>query len=650
MLSYVKDGRLVKVTGDPKHGFTQGHLCAKGYAYTQYVYNSLRLKYPIIQSPRGSGNWKRISWDEAYTMIAEKMIELFNRYGSNLASGYNKFSGNLGLLHTAVEGMFNSIGPHTKPIGNICLATGANAMKESLGQLISPIPEQMANSKAIILWGANPAVTNIHQMKFIYTAVRNGAKLIVIDPIYSETATKADVYIQINPGTDALLALGVTKLLLEGGHELPNLMKEETKGWDDYKGSICKEIDLSYVSKATGVSLEVIERLAHIYATVKPTATWIGFGLQRNKLGRASVKAVNSLVALSGNLYIRHGGLYYSHEDLADFPLALLTFPEKNHPTLKGSRTINITNFPIEAQNFSDPPLKFLWIASRSTLSQDQHVSAWKELLHELEFIVTVDLYMTETAKHSDLVLPAASHFEEEDLNVGYWHHWLSINQKAILPFFEAKSDLKIARELTSKLNELSPGFSTFPADLEPLDWIEKELSPEIKKLYGIHSYKDLLESPRHRIYEDDSLSAEANKFSFINSDEIEQLIADVKFDDHKEKQYPFRLLSPQALLKLHSQFTYVSWLHPEPDETLIEMNEEVALEKGINDGEKVKLFNQNGEITASVKLDPLLPKEVILVEQTSNNSINQLIGIPFDEEDHDESTFFYDSYVNVMK
>jgi len=419
MLSYVKDGRLVKVTGDPKHGFTEGHLCAKGYAYTQYVYNPLRLKYPIIQSPRGSGNWKRISWDKAYTMIAEKIIELSNRYGSNLASGYNKFSGNIGLLHTAVEGMFNSIGPHTKPIGNICLATGANAIKESLGQLVSPIPEQMTNSRAIIIWGANPAVTNIHQMKFIYAAVRKGAKLIVIDPVYSETATKADVYIQINPGTDALLALGITKILLESGHELPNEMKGQTNGWESYKESIYKEIDLSYVSKATGISPEVIEQLAHIYTTVKPTATWIGFGMQRNKLGGTSVKAINSLVALSGNLYRRHGGLYYSHDDSADFPLSLMNLPEKGHPTIERSRTINITNFPIEALNFDNPPLKFLWIASRSTLSQDQHLSAWKELLRELEFIVTVDLYMTETAKYSDLVLPAASHFEEEDLNVG---------------------------------------------------------------------------------------------------------------------------------------------------------------------------------------------------------------------------------------
>src|SRR5690606_25044867 len=108
MLSYVENGILTKVTGDPKHGYSKGHLCAKGYAYTQYVYNPYRLKYPVLQSPRGSGNWKRISWDEAYNIIARKILELHDRYGSNLALGYNKFSGNLGILHYATEGMFNS--------------------------------------------------------------------------------------------------------------------------------------------------------------------------------------------------------------------------------------------------------------------------------------------------------------------------------------------------------------------------------------------------------------------------------------------------------------------------------------------------------------------------------------------------------------
>lgn len=650
MLSYVKDGKLLKVTGDPKHGFTQGHLCAKGYAYTQYVYNPLRIKYPIYQSSRGSGNWKRITWNEAYAIIAQKILELNDRYGSNLACGYNKFSGNLGLLHYAVEGMFNSIGPHTKSYGNLCSSTGEEAIKSSLGQIVSPRPEDMARAKLIVIWGANPAVTNIHQMKFIYKARRSGGKLVVIDPIYSVTAAKADLYVQITPGSDAFLAFGIAKLLIEKGIWDESSMKDETIGWANYKNFLQNRIDLNTICEKTGISIDVLEKLANLYATMKPLATWNGFGIQRNEFGGLSIKAIASLSAISGNLHLENGGVYYANDDLNAFPLTLLNFPEKKHPIIRKSRSINSLNFALEAKNLSDPPLKFLWIASRSPLSQDQHIKEWKNLFRQLELIVTVDLYMTETGKYSDIILPAASHFEEEDLNVSYWHHWLSINQKTIPPYFEAKSDLHIARELTRKLNELSPDFSSFPSDLKPTDWINAEISEEIKSLYNIGSYQDLIKGPKQRKMQNAQINNENQKFTFLDLNEIDLLSINVSNLDREEnRQYPYQLLSPQSLLKIHSQFSEVTWLYPEPEETIVELTDIVAKDKNIHEGMRVKIFNQFGSIIASVKINPFLPRNVILVKQTGKNSINQLIGYFVDKHDI-KSGPFYDSYVDITK
>lgn len=647
ILSYVQEDKLLKVTGDPKHGFTQGHLCAKGYAYTQYVYNPLRLKYPMLQTPRGSGNWKRISWEDAYSIIAEKIIELNNRYGSNLASGYNKFSGNLGLLHYAVEGMFNSIGPHTKGYGNLCMSTGTRAISESFGNHVSPVPEDMANSKLVVIWGANPAVTNIHQMKFIYKAREIGGKLVVIDPIYTETAAKADIYVQINPGTDSLLALGIARILLDEGIKDDEFTKNH-QGWGDFQ-ELLKQIQIEEVSILTGVKVEVIHELASLYGTIKPIATWNGIGLQRNQFGGHSIKAITSLAAMSGNLYINNGGVYFTHGDTEDFPMALLNFPENEHPVIKESRFINSANFAMEAINLKEPPLKLLWIAARSPLSQDHNIKVWQELFNSLELIITVDLFMTETGKHSDLVLPAASHFEEEDLHVGYWHHWLSINQKTLPPFYEAKSDLKIARELTKKLNELSPGFSSFPHQLEPIDWIEKELSKEIKKLYGLQSYKDLVLGPKHR---KDIRNGEIKSgFSFINQNEMRSMLEEHYKESHcKNQAYPFRLLSPQSLLKIHSQFAIIPWLHPEPEETLVEVNDLIALGKEITNNSTIKIFNENGYILARVKTNEHLPADVILVRQTGENSVNQLIGKQIEREEEATSTLFYDSYVDIAR
>ncbi len=648
ILSYVDNGKLIKVTGDPNHGFNQGRLCAKGYAYTQYVYHPDRLKFPMIQKPRGSGNWTRISWDEAYTIIANKMIELNQRYGSNLALGYNKFSGNLGILHYATEGMFNSFGPHTKTFGNPCAQTGRLAIKNSFGDNYSSVPENMANARLIVIWGANPAVTNVHQMKFIYEARRKGAKLVVIDPIYTETAKKADIYIQIKPGRDMWLALGIAKILLMNGKNAKDLIEEQSLGWNAYKTFLEKDVTMANVVQKTGVPLDAIEELSNLYGSIKPAATWNGLGLQRSRYGNNSMDAINSLAALTGNLNIPYGGLYYTHFDIEQFPLALLNHRGPNHPTIPFSREIDISDFSESALLLQDPPLKLLWIASRNIVTQDQNLKAWEELNKQMELIVTVDLFLTKTAEQSDIVLPAASHFEEEDLHVGYWHYWLSLNQKAIPPFYEAKSDLKIARELTTKLNELSPGFSNFPAEKEPMDWIKEELTPEMMELYNIGGYEDLLAGPKQRKTSNIFLAKEA-KIRLLSP---EKVVEGEQFNEAfaEENEFPYQLLTPQSLLKIHSQYEMNPWLNSDELEMMIEISADIARSHDLQDKMKVEVFNDHGMITGRVRINKLLPKNIVLAPQAGHNPINQLISVKNENGLSESSVFFYDSRVKIRK
>lgn len=641
ILSHVKDGKLIKVTGDPNQGYNQGRLCAKGYAYTQFVYSPHRMKYPMLQHPRGSGNWSRISWDEALTIIASKMIELNEQYGSNLACAYNKYSGNLGLLHYAVEGMFNSIGHHTKLVGDPCVQSGVQAFHESLGVVDCPDPEVMSESKLIVLWGANPAVTNVHQMKFLYQAKRKGATLVCIDPIFSKTAEKSDLFIQINPGTDVYLVMGIAKLLIEWGKYAEDFVQEQTKGWEDYRNFVV-QTDLNDICQKTGVTLEALTDLARLYAEIKPAVTWCGFGMQRNRNGQQSVSAIMSLVALTGNLTQPHGGMYYIHHDYRKFPLNLLNHVGPVHPLISESRTININDFASDALALKDPPLKFLWIASRNPLTQDQDLKTWTKLFAQLDLIVTVDLFFTKTAEQSDLVLPASTHFEEDDLNVGYWHHWLSYNQKAISPYYETKSDLQIARELTRKLNELSPGFSNFPSDKEPLDWVQDELTPEIQNLYGISSYKDLLNGPCHKKKVSNPLEY-SHKFRFFTPHEL--MNSTNKATNQTDM---YRLISPQSLLKIHSQFEQLSWLQVEASETIIELPVEVALKYDISDGATVEIYNDYGSIKGRAKLNPHLPLQVLLSNQAGTNPVNQLINLDTSTPNDDSSAFFYDSMVKI--
>ncbi|WP_070120875.1 molybdopterin-dependent oxidoreductase [Bacillus marinisedimentorum] len=648
ILSHVENNKLIKVTGNPNHGYTKGKLCAKGYAYTEFVYSPHRLKYPMMQTPRGSGNWQRISWDEAYSRIAEKMIELNRRYGSNLASGYNKFSGNLGLLHYATEGMFNSIGPHTKPVGNPCALTGKSAFNRSFHKSYSSVPEDMQGANLIVLWGANPAVTNVHQMKFIYGARRRGAKLVVIDPIFTKTAQKADLYIQIQPGTDMWLALGIAKILLQEEKYAEEFVERHSEGWAVFKHWLETELELEYVHEKTGVSLEAICELSSLYASIKPAATWAGLGIQRTCNGSNSIEAINSLVAMTGNLTEPNGGLYYMHFDVEKFPCALLHHQGPQHPVIKSSREAEISNLAENALKFNDPPLKLLWIASRNILTQDTNLNAWQELLDQLELVVTVDLFMTKTAQQSDIVLPAATHFEEEDLNIGYWHYWLSLNQKAIPPYYEAKSDLQIARELTQKLNERSPSFSNFPADKEPIDWIKDELTPEIMQRYGISCIEDLMERPFHKKGEP-LFSDMKEKFHFFLS--IGSELPEKDSAGSRQNRRAFRLISPQSLLKIHSQYEWLSWLHPrENKEAYVQISRSAAADLKLDENMKVEIFNEHGKVIRRVKINPLLPSHTILATQGGQHPINQLIKEDGKQREQEASSYFYDSLVNIRK
>ncbi|MFO1443959.1 molybdopterin-dependent oxidoreductase [Bacillus sp. Bva_UNVM-123] len=650
MLSYVDKGKIIKVSGDPKHGFNQGRLCAKGYAFTQYVYNPYRLKHPIKQSPRGSGNWKRITWDEAYSIIIDKILELNERYGSNLACGYNKFSGNLGLLHYAVEGMFNSFGPHTRPVGNPCLMSGKLAIKSSFGQAVSLMPEKMADAKLIVIWGANPAVTNVHQMKFIFQARKRGAKVVVIDPIFTQTAAKADYYIQMNPGTDGLLALAVAKILIDSSLYDHEFIENHTTNWHEFYQYVKTQVVLEDVCHEIGVSLDVINELAHLYSNTKPCATWIGFGIQRNKNGGKNISAINSLAALAGTLQNGNGGVYYAHNGLEDFPINLLNHQGPSHPNIHSIREIDINKFAENAINLSKPPLKLLWIASRNPLSQDHDMKAWELLLQKLELIVTVDLFMTKTAELSDIVLPATTQFEETDINISYWHHWLSLNEKAISPYYEAKSDLQIARELTKKLNERSPDFSNFPYELEPIDWIEKELTPSVKELYSIEGYRQLRDGPHLRNKEKDECDIESVKFKHAFPKNMSLSFDHANHEIEEESAYPFKLITPQSLLRIHSQYEAVSWLSSDKDEVIVEMSEYAASKYAISEGERVQIYNQNGEIAAKAKINFHLPKKVIIVNQVGKNPINQVIVHNEKTMKGKSSTNFYDSSVNIRK
>lgn len=490
LLSYVDNGILVKVEGDRNHGYTLGRLCAEGYALVRNIYHPERLRYPMRQAPRGSGRWEKIDWDTALEIIAEQILFLNRRYGSNLSLGYYKDSRQTNLQSYSVDNFFQSIGSYTGLAGGLEERAGYQAQLKDFGRVAMPDPENMAKAKYIVLWGVNPLTNGVHQWFFINRARDLGAKLVVIDKDFTSTGAHGDIFIQVKPGTDGYLALAVCKLLVEGGAIAHEFVEQKAVRWREFKEYLTREVDLEQVQAVTGLSLDAIQELANVYRS-KSVATWIGSGIEKYSQGFNTVRVIDALAAATGQVSsFAGGGVYY----LNPKDCFSLTFVERKDTH---ERRVRRENFPEEASQLADPPLKFLWIDGCNPLSSVSRKGRWQKLFSQLDLVVTVDLLMTETAKNSDLVLPGASLFEDYDLSFSYWHNWVSLNEKAIPNFYEGKSSLEIMRLLAGQLNRLSPGFSTFPEDFSAIDFIRVGLNQEAKWLLGIANWRELLKGPR---------------------------------------------------------------------------------------------------------------------------------------------------------
>lgn len=639
--TYVKDGVVQFVEGAPESTFTKGALCVKGYTYPRRLYSPDRIKYPMIQDKRGSGNWRRISWEEAMDIISDKILEIKEKDGSLLGLGLTKYSGNFGITNYGVEGMMSSLGYTTRFVGTPCWPAGIDAQNYDLGDMWCNDPEDMVKAKYIIVWGANPAWCSMHTMKYIFEAKENGAKIVVIDPIFTQTAAKADEFWQIKTGTDGALALGMARHLLDKGLVDTDFVNNYAVGYDEFASYLKENVTVEWASEICGIPADAIRTLTEEFAKAKPATVWIGYGMQRHTNGGAMVRAIDAFVAMTGNIGIEGGGARYGqmrtwgfnyHAMIQKQPEGSVGFVGATGP--KGEfdfagesaaqysdRALNINKTAQEILDAKDPELKMLWISCKNPFAQDFDRNKLEKAFNKLEFVVSVEQFFTETVKHSDIVLPVTTLFEEWTVNVSYWHYWLSLNEQAVKPMHEAKCNIEIAALLSKAMNAKQPGSCTFPQEIDTKEWMIKEFNQGIYDYFGISSWEDLKNGPRKaklastaswntrefgtpsKKYEFKSELCEQNGFSAIP-----------KYVEVRKPTAPFRLLTPHVQFALHSQFVNLDWMENFYPEPFVYINPEAAKEKGIKDLDYVKVFNSIGEVKLRAKLTDNVTKDCVVM------------------------------------
>ena len=638
--TWVKDDVITFVEGAPESTFTHGTPCVKGLSYPRRVYSPDRIKYPMVQDVRGSGNWRRISWEDAMQRIATKMLEIKKKDGSMLGLAMTKYSGKFGVLNYAVEGMMSSLGYTTRFAGTPCWPAGIDAQNYDMGDMWCNDPEDFVKAKYIIIWGANPAWCSMHTMKYIYQAREKGAKVVVIDPLLTQTAAKADLYLRVRPGSDGALALGMARHLVDKGLVDQDFVNNYSHGYPEFEAYLRNSVTVEWASEICGLSADVIRQLAEEFTAVNPATVWIGYGMQRHVNGGANVRAIDAFVAMTGNIGIEGGGARYGHLHTWGFnynammqkpPVGSIGMPGAAGTTSEfgsagevaqySDRSLNINQTAKGILEANEPPVRMLWVACKNPFAQDFDRSKMEKAFEKLEMVVCADQFFNETVQHADIVLPVTTAFEEWNVAASYWHYWLSINQPAIKPMYEAKCDLEIAVLLSRTINKLEPGSCTFPQEFNHKRWLDQEFNDGMAKMFGISSWDDLLDGPKKAIlpssaaWYDRKFKTPSGKFEFRS--ELCEKNGHTALPEYKpeaKSTLPFHLFTPHVQFGIHSQFINLDWMQVFYPEPFVYMHPISAEKRGIAENDLVKVFNTVGEVELRAKVTANVPEDFLVM------------------------------------
>jgi anaerobic selenocysteine-containing dehydrogenase len=455
MLVQVENGRATRLRGDPNHPVTRGFLCGKVAQYLEREYSPERLLHPHKRvGAKGEGRFERISWDEALDTIAARLTNVSRQHGPEAILPYS-YGGTLGMLNGA--GMdrrfFHRLGA-SRLDRTICATAGGAGLTAINGNRYATEPEQFRLSKLIIAWGANIHGANVHLWPFIVEARRSGAKLVVIDPIRTRTAELADQHLTINPGSDLALALGLMHVII--GEKLydADYVERYTNGFDALRKRV-ESYPPERIAALTGIAAGDIVHLARDYATTRPAAIRLSYGVQRSEQGGTAVRAIAALPALVGSWREAGGGLQLSTSHAFQFNRAGLEMPElQNHSALgREARIVNMSLLGKALTELDGPPVKAMVVynSNPAAVAPDQNV-VLRGLRREDLFTVVLEQFQTDTADYADILLPATTFLEHTDVYFSYGHHYLPLARPALPAPGEARSNVDTFRALALRM------------------------------------------------------------------------------------------------------------------------------------------------------------------------------------------------------
>jgi len=638
----IRDDRVERVRGSRANPFTDGKICAKvATGMVEWIHGEKRIKTPMRRvGKKGESKFEAITWEQAYATIKDKFTNIIKQYGSQSILPL-KYAGPMGLLSVGSmdSRFFNRLGASQLDSVPLCAGVSAAAWKSVLGDVGGIAYTEMADAKLIVIWANNITVGHLHLIKLIRKARKGGAKVVVIDPKRIRIADDADLFLQIKPGTDVVLAYAVANLIRENGGLDQAFMEDNIIGADRYLEEAANWT-LQKAAKECGLNEEDIQAFAKLWCLRKPAAMSIGVALERNRNGGSAVRAAIALPLLTGN-FGQPGAGVCDPSSFFNLDRDSLKRPDWITPN---TRTINILDVGQHiVENDLEIPIKALFIYNHNPLAVHPRQALLKQALSNDDvFIVGYDLAMTDSLLYADIILPACSSMEYGDLYKAYGHTMLQRTQAVIPIVGESRHNTRVFRELAELFGFDDPEFHQ--TDDQMLADVTQALPNEGESIDGRLSNKTNV------AFRDTLPNSPHNKAYLFNQEEESRAGLGVPAYQPNEQRYEFTLVSPSSDKRINSTLGGSSANH---ELYQVEINEADAQRKGVVDGQKVVLRNDQAEVilhlNVSDKVRPGLlyvPKGAWLRNSESGLSINALI--PGHKADMADGACYNDTQVDL--
>ena len=619
----VEDGRAVKIEGAKDHPTTDGFLCTKVNRYLERTYSPQRVLYPMKRAgEKGRGIFVRISWDEALDTIVARFKEIAADDPQAILP--YSYAGTMGFVQSQSidRRFFHKLGASLLA-RTICADAGAAGYRATIGLSMGTDLERFSDANLIIIWGSNVITSNVHLWPKILEAKRKGAKVIAIDPYRSLTAEKCDEHLAVLPGTDGALALAMMNVIIKENLVDHDYVERYTLGFDLLRERVT-EYPPSRVAAITGLSEETIVRLAREYATTKPAAIRLNYGLQRHAGGGMAVRAITCLPALVGAWRDAAGGALLSTSGTFGINAQALERPDliwNNPRTINMSaigdallgyqrvQELSVKDAPAETLEPLDPPVRAIYVYNSNpvAIAPDSRrvIAGFKR---EDLFTVVHEIFQTDTADYADILLPATTQLEHFDIHKAYGHIYMLINKPAIEPLGEAKPNSEVFRLLAERMGFTEDCFKDSDEEIA-----RQAINYDHPRMRGM-TFEELKERGWMRLsvpekfapFAEGGFPTPSGKCEFFSEtlakrglDPLPTYIPpreSAQTAPELAKKYPLAIISPPAHNFLNSSFANLPTFVKAEKEPHLEIHPSDAAERDIKDGDRVRVFNDRGE------------------------------------------------------